>query len=241
MKEHRKRPRELRLAGRLDEAIAWIQHADAPEHIRRQLLWENQALWWREITGGDTTLRKRGPVHSGAIRQAWSNIEFLTGFNRSAPPLPTDPTELRKMLWDEHCATVLETKALHWMIESKGRPVAMVSVVDISLQHRRAEFLIGSFESCGARTIARAAFLAIEFVARNLALARLTAYFYPSNQPAIRAAESLGFRVEGVLRSYIQPLDGGTRSDLVVAGLLLDTDFFNRTAGLRDRLLRRAK
>lgn len=78
----------------------------------------------------------------------------------------------------------------------------------------------------------------LEFAADRLRLGRLSAYFYPDNQPALRAAEKLGFEREGVLRGYLRER-GGSRQDLVVGGLLLDPAFFAGKARVRQRLLGR--
>lgn len=73
-------------------------------------------------------------------------------------------------------------------------------------------------------------------MATPMQLERLTAYFYPDNPQALRQAQELGFEREGLLRGYLRE-PGAGRSDLIVARLLLDGDFFARKARIRRRLL----
>ncbi|HSW04186.1 hypothetical protein, partial [Aquabacterium sp.] len=53
---------------------------------------------------------------------------------------------------------------------------------------------------------------------------------------AIEVSQKLGFVIEGTMRGFLRLADG-SRSDLVVAGLLLDDAYFARTARIRQRLL----
>lgn len=117
-----------------------------------------------------------------------------------------------------------------------ARPLGFVSAANIAPGHRRAEFLIGLREACNPWLGPEAAHLALDFLARRAGIERLTAYFYPDNHSAIATARKLGFEPEGVLRSYLRLADG-RRSDLVVAGLVLDEAWFARSARLRRRLL----
>jgi RimJ/RimL family protein N-acetyltransferase len=84
-----------------------------------------------------------------------------------------------------------------------------------------------------------AAHLVLDFAAGPLKLERLTAHFYPENTEAQRVAAKFGFEREGLLRGYLRLPGTQRRSDLVIAGLLLDDAFFARSARMRQRLLGR--
>lgn len=188
------------------------------------------------MRGRRLTLRRRGPDDAALVRACWGDPAFMRKFNRMVAPLPADDEALRGVLAREHVSVLGESHALHWTVAHDERKLGFVSVVNISLGHRRAEFLIG-IRGGGAWDGPEASHLVLDFLANEAGLHRLTAYFYPDNQPAIDAAVKLGFAVEGVLRSYVRLADG-TTSDLVVAGLVLNPSFFRASERMRRRLLR---
>ena len=221
--------RELRRDDQHDAARAILADALAqrPHDQALSLLsWEHASFWWQPLSGPRATLRRRGPDDVATVRECWADAEFMRRFNQMAAALPAADGALDSMLRREQAAIISETPALHWTIEVAGRKLGFVSVVNISRQHRRAEFLIGVRGPCSPWTGPEAAHLVLGFLASKVGIERLTAYFYPENQSAIVAACKLGFAVEGTLRS-----------DLVVAGLSLESGYFERTARIRRRLL----
>lgn len=230
--------RELRRTGRYDEARALIDKglAGTPDDATlMQLRWEHASFWWQHLTGRRLTLTRRGPEDLRFVRRCWADGEFMRRFNHVAPQLPASDDELFGVLVRERATIVSEARALHWTIRLGDVPLGLVSVVHIALGHRRGEFLIGTREGASSWTAPEAAHVTLQFLAQRVGLERLTAYFYPDNERAIEAACSLGFEVEGRLRSYLR-LPTGRRSDLIVAGLTLDQDYFHRTARMRRRL-----
>ena len=230
--------RELRQQGQLAQAQQLLARA-AAERADPQLAhlaWQHEDFWWRALQGPRVLLRRRGPADAELVRRCFTEADFMRRFNRMAAPLPASDAALHAMLQREQWALAEETRALHWTIEQGGMGRGFVSVVDISSSHRRGEFLIGVLPGTGPWVAPEAAHLALEFMATRMQLERLTAYFYPDNPQALRLALKLGFAHEGVLRGYLRA-PGAGRSDLVVAGLLLDGDFFARTARIRRRLL----
>lgn len=229
--------RELRRAGRCDEARKLIEAGltNAPgDPALMQLRWEHEAFWWQPLHGRRLNLTRRGPADMAFVRRCWDDSAFMKRFNIVAPRLPSSDRELARVLAREQATIVSEAHALHWTIRLGGVPLGLVSVVHIALGHRRGEFLIGTREGASSWIAPEAAYVALRFLARQVCLERLTAYFYPDNQEAIKAACSLGFEVEGRLRSYLR-LPTGERSDLIVAGLTLDQHYFNR----KERICRR--
>lgn len=229
----------MRLAGRAAEAHAWL--ADQARQRRdprlAELAWQHAPFWWQPLAGPRVTLRRRGPDDLALVRRCWADAAFMARFNRMAAPLPEGDDALRTMLQREQATIVGEATALHWTIVVDGTPVGFVSVVDIVLGHRRAEYLIGIHGDGVSPWVGpEASHLALGFLARQVRIERLTAHFYPENEPAIRVAQKLGFALEGTMRGYLRRSDG-TRADLVVAGLLLDAAYFERHARIRRKLL----
>ena len=237
--------RELRGAGQFDEArqlIASLQQGRAPDAQLAALAWQHQPFWWQDLQARGVTLRRRGPDDVALVRRCWADAEFMARFNRMAVKLPADDGALRALLQREQIALPQESRSLHWTIHAAGTALGFVSLVDISLQHRRAEFLMGVLPSAAdalvstSRVAVTAAHRVLAFAAEQAGLERLNAHFYPDNTAALKAALHLGFEHEGILRRHVR-LPDGSRCDLVVTGLLLDAAYFERHARLRRRLL----
>lgn len=213
----------------------------AQQQRLQHLAWQHAPFWWQPLQGRSVRLRRRGAQDVALLRTAWQDANFMRRFNRMAAPLPESDEALRALLTREHWALPEESHALHWTIEAAGQACGCVSVVEISLQHRRAEFLIGVLPALAPRAspwlALEASHLVVDFLATQARLERLTAYFYPDNLAAFQMAEKLGFAREGLLKGYLRLPDTPQRVDLIVAGLLLDKPFFDQRRRLRQRLL----
>ena len=219
--------RTLRRRGKLNEASLLVQQTlvNRPgDEWLKQLAWQHAPFWWQPLHSPRCTLVRRNGMHTALLRRLWADQFFMERFHRLAATLPTDDAALQALLEREHWALPEETRALHWVIEVHGVPTGLVSVVDWSLMHRRAEFLIGVLPDSSPGVAADATYAVIAFLASKARLEKLTASFYTNNPQALALAEKLGFEREGVLREHIRALDG-TRSDLVLTGLLLQPDF----------------
>ncbi len=233
------RLRRWRHAGDMATAracLAQLVHERPADAVLRRLAWEHEAFWWEPVRGLRTRLQRRGPDDAELARTCWADVDFMRRFNRMAVQLPTDDAELRAVLQREQAAIISESQALHWTVERGGRTLGFVSVVNITMKHRRAEFLIGLHGDRNPWAGPEASHLALGFLAKHVGIERLTAHFYTDNAGAFTAAMKLGFEVEGTLKAYLRGADG-RRFDLVVAGLILDPAFFERTEKLRRRLL----
>lgn len=241
--------RELRRSGQIEQARALLSRqlasaaAGTAAHKPRliHLAWQHAPFWWQPLQGRSAGLRRRGPQDVALLRHAWQNADFMQRFNRMAADLPAQDDALQALLTREHWALPEESRGLHWTIESAGRGCGFVSVVELSMQHRRGEFLIGVLpdQAPGASPwlALEASHLVFEFLRSHMKLERLTAYFYPDNPAALQMAQKLGFEREGLLKGYLRVPHNGQRVDLIVAGLLLDQAFFDRHARVRQRLL----
>lgn len=230
--------RRLRHAGRRADALALLDAACAErpdDATLARLAWQHQPFWWEPVPSRRVRLRRRGPADAALLRRCWADVDFMSRFHRLAGALPADDAALHAALEREHWAIPEESGALHWTIEAQGQGRGFISVVEWSLPHRRAEFLIGLPDAQGWTAI-EATQLALGWLARRAGVERLTASFYADNLVALRQAGHLGFEPEGVLRGHLRERDG-RRSDLHLAGLLLDAGYFQRHARLRRRLL----
>lgn len=217
--------RRLRMQGAFAQAREAIRAQPGYEGspVLRRLLRDHEDYWWQPIEGRRVTLRRRGEGDLPFVRACWADAEFMRKFNRTARPLPADDKALRDLLSREGSSAISESKSLHWTIHDSRGPMGFISATEIAPGHRRCEFLIGfPFEHAGSKGV-EAACLAIRFLRERVGMERLTAYFYPENADAAKVAEKFGFRAEGVLKGYIRNADG-SRSDLLVSGLLLTGD-----------------
>lgn len=229
----------LRRDGRMVQARELLARGLAGRHDPRLafLAWQHAPFWWQPVEGRRAGLFRRGPDDAELVRRCWADAGFMARFNRQAAALPASDDALQATLAREYWALAEERRAVHWTIRADGRGIGFVSLVDIGFGHRRAEFLIGVLPGTSSWIAAEAAHLALQFAARCMKLERLVAHFYPENTEAIRSALKLGFTQEGVLRGHLRDRVTGRRSDLVVAGLLLDDAFFQRAWPIRRRLL----
>lgn len=230
--------REWRRAGHLlraQQLLAQLTRAHPADTALATLAWQHQGFWWQALVSKQIQLARRSPDDLPLVRRCWADAAFMDRFNRMAAPLPVADPDLRALLLRERWALPQESRALHWTIRDSNQACGFVSLVDISLPHRRAEFLIGTVPGTPGRVAVTAAHLVLAFAANQAKLERLVANFYPENTSALRAALHLGFTQEGVLRRHVL-LPDGQRSDLVIAGLLLGPAYFGRTGRLRQRL-----
>lgn len=114
-------------------------------------------------------------------------------------------------------------RELNYVIETRaGRPVGMLSLVDIDLVNRRAEparFLIGDEEAVKGVPAAAEAMLLLYGVAFDrLHLARVHGAVVEDNAPMLRWHLYLGMKEEGRLRQHL--LMNGRLQDLICVGLL---------------------
>ena len=162
-------------------------------------------------------------------------------FHRLAPPLPASDEGLRAILAREATATLLDTNNLHWtvMTISGQQRLGMASLTEISLRHRRAEFIIGVRDAAPGLAL-EASLLVLEFAFRTMRLNKVLSTVYSGNEYALRSTRHLGFQPEGLLRQHVQ--DPRTREyiDLCLSGLLPGEFFSERNQRLAGRLLGRA-
>lgn len=100
-----------------------------------------------------------------------------------------------------------------------GKPIGAVAFLDIDRDQRRAELrkLIGVTTARGKGYAEEATRLWVEYGLRRLGLEKIYVSTLQNHIPNIRLNESVGFRVEGVLRQEV--LLNGARHDVLRMGL----------------------
>ena len=100
-------------------------------------------------------------------------------------------------LYDKHIHDQTERR---FIVESAGKPVGLVELVEINLIHRRAEFQIiisPDFQGKGFAGVATA--LAMDYAFTVLNLYKLCLIVDPANEKAVHIYEKRGFKHEGML------------------------------------------
>ena len=96
------------------------------------------------IQGRTGLLTLRDGHDAAFVRRLWADTSFMRSFHRLAPPLPKEDAELVRIMNLECSNSIRQSRAVHWVVRSPDRqPWGLLSLTDISLQHKRAEVLLG--------------------------------------------------------------------------------------------------
>jgi len=194
-------------------------------------------LWNKKISTTKFSLVRRKPEHVDFLIQLWQQPEFLHHFNRLQGNW-SNPDKLRSKLKKENETPVKVTRSCHWIIEipNKG-PEGILSLVDISDVHRRAEVLIGVGNEASYKTGTGAMLLCFQFFFHTMKYEKLMSFIYPDNIHSIKSTLALGFKQEAMLRSHLVDPANNQRHDLIQTGILRNEAFNPRNQQLAKRLL----
>ncbi|RJQ72287.1 N-acetyltransferase [Pseudonocardiaceae bacterium YIM PH 21723] len=180
----------------------------------------------RSMTGNGTSVLLRPPTSRDAAR--W--VETVRADRDSLEPWwPTDGVPWEQRItddaWRERCGRLLRSArrgfSLPFVIEADGRLAGEVHLDRVDRRHGTGEiggwvgssFRTGSVGTLAVRLLVRHAF-------EELGLIRLTGPVAVGNRPAAGLLERSGFRLEGVMRSYMHV--GGELADHQLWSLLVD-------------------
>lgn len=230
--------RQLRLEGKFEESYtAACSFAGATPRIG-SLAWEHHKLFWSDITARNCILSRRGPADLAFLRKAWQDEGFMRQFHRQAPKLPIADQRLTEILKREFVALLRESHALHWIVRDReGRPHGLLSLVDLSLQHRKAEVLLGVLPGAPFGLATSAMLMLFQFYFRVLRFHKLYSLVYPDNPRSLAGTLHLGFRIEGELKEEVFDPHTGRPSDLIRTGLLASDALSPKNDRLMKRLL----
>ena len=201
--------------------------------------WLNQSVWWQNIQSHSCLLTRRQAHDAPFMRTLWADQAFMHAFHRLAPPLPAADYDLVAVLNREYHSTIDKSRALHWVVRTPhGEPWGLLSLTDISLQHKRAEVLLGVLPGVPFGLTTAAMLMLFQFYFRVMKFNKLYSLVFADNRHSLRGTLHLGFKQEGLLRKHT--FDPLTRShvDVVQMGLLADEAFSLSNTRLMHRLLK---
>jgi diamine N-acetyltransferase len=207
----------------------------------RENLEQVDTVWLKPLQGKRLTLRRCTVQDADFIQQCYQNPDFMHHYNQFMPPIGTEA--LRVKLLEEAALHPTQLRTLNWIITLNGsqRSMGLANLVDIQLQHRRAEFSIGIPDATD-RTFGHgteAALLVMNFAFNQIKLNKLLSFIYSDNAASIKNTQALGFSRESVLKQHLRDPDTNTYMNLY--GNAITTQEFHdnsRLAKLSQRLLR---
>lgn len=168
------------------------------------------------LTGTKVVLRAPRRSDVDDLREIGRRPEIVRAFGSTPSP---DRSEFSDEELEDWFAGLLEEPHA-WIVEHKGRGVGELRLEELSSLHGFAEvvLVIADPELHGRGLGSEALELVADHAFGELGLHRLGMRVMDDNEPAIGAAESCGFVVEGREREVA--LVDGERHDIVLLGLL---------------------
>lgn len=231
--------RQLRAEGNFAESYQLVNSelGSSPEYA--SLIWQHQPLFWSNIHSGSCLLTRRHGADAGFLRALWSDSSFKQNFHRQAPVLPAGD-ELKRVLNLEFISLLSESKSIHWVIRDKKlRPWGLLSLTDISMQHRRGEVLIGLKEGAPIGLTIAAMLSLFQFFFGVINFQKIVALIYGDNPHALKVALKLGFTLEGHLKDHMQDPKSQTFVDLLQLGVFKENALSAGNTQLATRLMKR--
>lgn len=171
--------------------------------------------------GRSLSLRRTVPSDAPLLfKRAYQNLEFMQLFRLN--DRPEDLEEVRSRLEILHQQPPDHLGYLELMIvHHQHGPIGMVVLSDYVILHRRAEFLIGLFdtERRHASYGLEASLMTLDLAFNAYAMNRVYAYTYAYNRPAQKGLTSLGFGLEGVFVEHVFDRSSGAFVDLHCYGM----------------------
>ncbi len=134
----------------------------------------------------------------------------------SVPPLPAGDAAGVAELFEQYRS---DGELLHLVIAENGSDSYLGEVMMVMCEHHTGEFGCGVVPRARGRGVATEALrLLSDWSVTALDIRRLQVLVAQENTPALRLAERVGFRREGVLRAYWE--DHGRRLDVVMLSML---------------------
>jgi len=200
--------------------------------------WLAHPLWRQNILSRSCILTRRKSEDAPFLRLLWSAPEFIDDFHPLAPPLPESDEELEKILQKEFSSTIDQSRSLHWIIRSADfQPWGLLSLCQISIQHRRAEVMLGVLPGKPFGLPIAAMLMTYIFFFKSIKFNKLCSLVFSGNQESFNTTRSLGFREEGVLMKHLYNPKIGDFCDVHQFGLLSTEAFSTKNSRLMHKLL----
>lgn len=224
---------------KFNDAYEFLTYHSVRQKQLQALAWEHQPVFWSDIEAGICKLTRRNSRDAAFIDELWQRSDFVYRFHRHAKTTPKGVQDLEKILEYEFISTIGMSKALHWIVRDRfSRPWGILSLVDISLIHKRAEVMLGVLPTTPFGLSTAAMLTLFQFFFKAMKFKKLYSFIYEDNPDSIKGTLHLGFKVEGRLRKHALDPRSGDYLDLIQTGALEEDVFNLKTERLMKRLLR---
>lgn len=178
--------------------------------------------------GGDATF----------MRTLWADPGFMQSFHRLAPPLPEEDSELFRVLNVECQSAIKQSRAIHWVVKTPNdQSWGLLSLTDISLQHKRAEVLLGVLPGAPFGLATAAMLMLFHFYFKANRFNKLYSLVFADNPHSLKGTLHLGFKQEGLLRRHTLDPTRNIYFDVIQTGLLAEEAFSKSNIKLMKKLL----
>lgn len=171
----------------------------------QQLSWGINPALWAPVQGRSVTLRRLGLRDASQVHEVLNAPEFLRSYARS---LPTTLPEIED--WLRAAQTPRwPVRRVEFVVvcNNSQRVIGLAALADLSVEDRRAEWLVGISPNArrGALGSAgiEAACLLLSFAFERIGLNKLVSYVYDDNPRALENTLHLGFSREGTLKEHV--------------------------------------
>ena len=181
-------------------------------------------------------LTRRTGTDAAFIRTLWNDRDFVQRFHRQAAEIPQRQEDLERILNSEYAALISDLNSIHWVVrDGRREPWGVLSLVNVSLAHRRAEVLLGVKDDSPFGLATAAMLLLFRFYFSELKFKKLCSLTFDDNLHSRRSTLHLGFKEEGRFREHFYDAAANRFIDMVQAGLLAEDAF----SASNERLMRR--
>jgi RimJ/RimL family protein N-acetyltransferase len=231
--------RELRFEGKIQESFNLVQEEFKYQPNFKQLIFQHQPLFWSSMSAGICTLTRRNASDAQFMRQLWSNKEFKYRFHRHASELPHSDEKLNKTLQTEFAALIGESRALHWIVRDIRRtPQGVLSLVDISLIHKKAELLLGVLPGSPLGLSVASMLITFQFFFNALRMNKLYVIVFSDNLHALKGVLHLGFKIEGEFKNELYDPRSNQLVDVTRLAINREAAFSEKNKRLMAKLLK---
>jgi tetratricopeptide (TPR) repeat protein len=207
---------------------------------------EVDSIWLEPLHGKRVLLRRCREDDAAYLLRCSQNPEFMDLYNCFIPRNMSVESLVIK-LREEALVHPSQKKSISWIIfkiseQNTMRPIGMANLVDIQLDHRKAEFLIGIPDPTdrNGSVGAEATFLVMDFAFNKIRLNKLVTFVYSYNLASQKNTLKLGFTQESFLRQHLWRSETKEFIDVYSNGITLNDFRVNkRAAKLSRRLLGR--
>jgi RimJ/RimL family protein N-acetyltransferase len=218
----------------LDKFLEAFELSDA---VLARLNWLNNPVWWSDMKNDrcHLTIRKGSDVEF--VRRVWADTEFMHSFHRFAGVLPESDQAVRELLNTEWSSTLNLDPSLHWIIRCpKGDSYGLLSLVDISIPHRRGEVVLGVLPGAPFGLSTAAMLMLFEFYFKKIKFNKMVSNVFEENQRSLKSTKHLGFRVEGKLYNEVMDPKANKFLSMTRLGLLVNDAYCQKNARLAKKL-----